>query len=206
MGNFDYKNICLQIKIKENLTDHQFLDFMQNWDFTKDDYMRFYESVKGNIFNPISKKIIDFFINYKEGALKPDRCGTYDPLKHTFKSDNVYEYQSWLSFPAGCLILKKNRFYTAEIKNRYWGLSWSGKEPLVTKPQRKLPLYLGKITFWFPKKKQTDIFFYETLVVELCKYLDTDYGIIFDQEDDRILFDLLHPQNVGTIIKNVTFD
>ena len=62
MGNFDYKNICLQIKIKENLTDYQFLDFMQNWDFTKDDYMRFYESVKGNIFNPISKKIIDFFI------------------------------------------------------------------------------------------------------------------------------------------------
>ena len=206
MGNFDYKNVCIQIKIKDNLTDARFLRFVQDWDFTMDEHRHFYESVKGNIFNSISERIVHFFISYKEGILKPDRCGTYEPLKHLFKSEDLFKYQSWLSFPAGCLILKKNKFYSVEIKNRYWGLSWSGNNPKVTIPQRVLPEYLGKMTFWFPKQRSLDICFLETLVVDFCSYLDTDYGIIFDQENYKILFDLSYPNNVGTFLKSVTFD
>lgn len=90
MGDFDYKNVCIQIKIKENLTDKRFLKFVQDWNFTMDEYMHFYESVKEDIFNSISEKIVRFFISYKEGILKPDRCGTYEPLKHLFKNEDFF--------------------------------------------------------------------------------------------------------------------
>ncbi len=65
MGNFDCKNICLQIKIKENLTDWRYLEFVNKWNFTMDDYLTFYESVKGTIFNEVSERIVEFFVNYK---------------------------------------------------------------------------------------------------------------------------------------------
>jgi hypothetical protein len=46
----------------------------------------------------------------------------------------------------------------------------------------------------------------ETLIVDFCSYLKTDYGIIFDQENYKVLFDLSNPDNVGTFLENVTFD
>ena len=51
MGQFDYKNICLQIEVKNNITDFRLLDFVRYWDFTMDEYKFFYESIKGTIFN-----------------------------------------------------------------------------------------------------------------------------------------------------------
>ena len=103
-------------------------------------------------------------------------------------------------------MVKKNKLYSVEIKNRYWGLSWSGNNPRVTIPQRVLPEHLGKITFWFPKQRKLDICFLEALVVDFCNYLNTDYGIIFDQENNKILFDLSYPNNAGSFLKSVTFD
>lgn len=35
MGKFDYKNICVQIKVRENLTDQRFVEFMKTWNFTR---------------------------------------------------------------------------------------------------------------------------------------------------------------------------
>ena len=64
MGQFDYENICIQIEIKNNLTDSRFLDFVSDWDFNMNEYMHFYESVKGTIFNENSDRIIKFFLNY----------------------------------------------------------------------------------------------------------------------------------------------
>lgn len=205
MGNFDYKNICVQIKTKNNLTDDRYLEFMKDWNFTYEEFDRFLESVKGTTYNSFSLKIIKFFLDYKIGAISPDKCGTYEPLKFKFNSEDIFTYQSWLSFPSGCLILKKNRVYSVEIKNRYWGLSWSGNNPIVTRPKKALPEYLGKITFWFPKQRKIDMCFLEALVVDFCSYLGTDYGIIFDQEDYKILFDLSYPNNVGRFLENVTF-
>ena len=35
MGNFDYKNICLQIKTREDFTDPRFAEFIKDWTFTE---------------------------------------------------------------------------------------------------------------------------------------------------------------------------
>ena len=206
MGQFDYKNICLQIEVKNNLTDFRLLDFVRNWDFTMDEYKFFYESIKGTIFNENSYRIIKFFLNYKSGILKPDRCGTYNPLKHIFNSEDIFKYQEWLSFPSGCLILKKNKTFDVEIKNRYWGLSWSGNNLIVTKPRRTLPENLGIITFWFTKQKKIDMEFLKSLIFDFCEYLSTDNGVIFDQENKEVLYDISNSQRIGTFLDNIYFD
>ena len=38
MGNFDYKNICLQIKTREDFTDPRIAEFIKDWTFTEKEY------------------------------------------------------------------------------------------------------------------------------------------------------------------------
>ena len=64
MGNFDYKNICLQIKTRENFTDPRFVEFMKDWNFTEKEYDIFLDTVWDSMSNKYSKKIVDFFICY----------------------------------------------------------------------------------------------------------------------------------------------
>ena len=67
MGNFDYKNICLQIKTRENFTDSMFVEFMKDWNFTEKEYDKFLDTIgDSNISNKYSRRIVDFFINYKD--------------------------------------------------------------------------------------------------------------------------------------------
>lgn len=69
MGNFDYKNICLQIKTRENFTDPRFVEFMKDWNFTEKEYDKFLDTIgDSNISNKYSRRIVDFFINYKDGV------------------------------------------------------------------------------------------------------------------------------------------
>ena len=37
-GNFEYKNICLQIKTREDFTDPRFAEFIKDWTFTEKEY------------------------------------------------------------------------------------------------------------------------------------------------------------------------
>lgn len=62
MGNFDYKNICLQIKTRENFTDPRFVEFMKDWNFTEKEYDIFLDTVWDSMSNKYSKKIVDFLL------------------------------------------------------------------------------------------------------------------------------------------------
>ena len=189
MGNFDYKNICLQIKTRENFTDSMFVEFMKDWNFTEKEYDKFLDTIgDSNISNKYSMRIVDFFINYKDGVLLPDRCGPYEPLSYNFNKNDTSDPIEWLSFPSGSVLLKKRYKYTAEIKNDYFAIIFSNGKVLI--PKRVLPEYLGKITFWFSKQRKIDMVFLEQLLRDLCTYLDADNGIIFDQETDEILLDI----------------
>ena len=62
MGNFDYKNICLQIKTRENFTDPRFVEFMKDWNFTEKEYDKFLDTIgDSNISNKYSRRIVDFY-------------------------------------------------------------------------------------------------------------------------------------------------
>lgn len=68
MGNFDYKNICLQIKTRENFTDPRFVEFMKDWNFTEKEYDKFLDTIgDSNISNKYSRRIVDFLLIIKMG-------------------------------------------------------------------------------------------------------------------------------------------
>lgn len=202
MGNFDYKNICVQIEVRENLTDARFVEFVKDWNFTKSEYRLFNKSIRKSktdtVRNDMSQRIVQFFIDYQNGVLLPDRCDAYEPIREVFDKEKLPTYVSWVSFPAGCLMLKKKRKFDVEISNRYWGITWFDGGLIV--PKRVLPEYLGRITFWFSKQRKIDMDFLKQLLRDFCDYLHTDVGYIFDQENMTILFDLFHPERVGTKI------
>ena len=44
MGNY-VRNVGIFIKVRENLTDPKFVEFIQDWDFTEDEISTFLESI-----------------------------------------------------------------------------------------------------------------------------------------------------------------
>lgn len=201
MGNFDDKNIILKIEIRENLTDPRYTEYINQraWHFTREDFIRFNNSIKENIWNNTSAKIIQFIMEYQNGLLLPDRCGTFEPLRKNFNRESFKEYVGWLSFPGGCLYLKKKRKLNISIENRTFALIWDENWMQVA-PKAKLPEYLGEIIFFFAKQRKIDMDFLKQLLRDFCEYLqtDTDRAYIYDMENNReIIFDLFHPENVG---------
>ena len=198
MGNFDYKNICLLIKLKDNLTDPRFLDFMKDWNFSLQESQEFIKSA-GLRYHPIAKKIMRFFVEYKDGLLFPDKCGCFEPLKHVFNVDDLSTYISWLTFPAGNIMLKKKQKFSAEIFNESCGLSF--EDGMVIPSKWIIPEYPSKIIFWFSKQQKINMNFLQVLLCDFCTYLDTDEGLIFDQENLQVLKDIFHPEREGTFLE-----
>lgn len=201
MGNFDDKNIIVEIELRENLTDPRYVEFMKGWDFTYQD-LEVFEKNTGLLYTPMSHRIVSFFTEYKDGLLLPDRWGGYEPLKHDFKKEELLTCVDYLSYPASELLLKKRRKFDAVIKNRYHALIFegSGKNigPVIV-PKRILPEYMTDIYFFFAKQRKIDMDFLKQLLRDFCDYLqtDTDRAYIYDMEDKTILFDLFHPENIG---------
>ena len=205
MGIFDTKNVCIDIRVRENLTDPRFVEFMEkekHWDFSEKEYMDF-ESSAGPAYTEISHRIITFITEYKDGILMPDRCGCYEPLRREFKKEEVPLYTGWLSYPGGGLMLKKRRKFDVYIKNRYFVAMWDGETGKSIPPAVPLPEYMGQISFSFSKQRKIDMVFLEELLRDYCGYLETDFGFIYDMEDDKILFDLFHPERAGTLCPRV---
>ena len=192
MGKFDYKNICVQIKVRENLTDQRFVEFTKEWGFTEKDFDAFLDTIEGGACNERARKIIEFFVEYEGGFILPDKYNGYEPIKKIFKKDDISDPVAWLSFPAGSLYLRKRYKFDVEIVNEYWAIIFS--EGIAEKPVRVLPEYMGVITFWFSKQRKIDMEFLKRLLKDFCEYLNTDYGVIFDQETHEVLFDLFEKE------------
>ncbi|WP_455498228.1 hypothetical protein [Coprobacter sp.] len=188
MGNFDYKNICVQIKVRENLTDPRLVEFTKNWNFTRTDFFTFLNPIWGKTDNKHAKKIVEFFVKYKNGIILPDKCDTAEPIRETFDKNNISSPVAWLSFPGGELCLRKKYKFDVDIENEYWSIIWSDGK--IVKPVRTLPEYMGIITFWFSKQRKIDMDFLKQLLKDFCEYLNTDYGVIFDQETHEVIFNL----------------
>lgn len=203
MGHFDKKNICIEIEVRENLTVSRIVDFVEkekNWNFSIQEFDDFYDSLSDDqATNEKSLRIIQFFVDYKDGILLPDKWGSYEPLRDNFYKEDVLCCAQTLSYPSGDILFKKKRKFDVSIENRYWALIW--KDGKKTVPKGKLPEYLGGIRFRFSKQRKIDMDFLEQLVCDFCSYLNTDRGYIYDQENLTILFDVFHPEKVGTKMK-----
>lgn len=213
MGNY-VRNVGIFIKVRENLTDPKFVEFIQDWDFTEDEISTFLESIWEKSRNENSSKIVKFFIEYKDGILHPDKCDIVCPTKKPFDERGYTLSVAWLSYPGARLILEKKYKYKAVLECKYWGALTSGGEILnpkkifprymgivtstciTSKEQitRPLPEYMGFITIWFGKYRKINIEFLVQLLEDFCMYLNTDYGVLFDQETHEVLFDLFEKE------------
>lgn len=186
MGKWNYKNICVQIKVKENLTDQRAVDFMQSWDFTSKESKLFFATIVPTLHNEHAQRIVEFFVNYKDGILTPDKYDYAEPIRKIFDPTDISDPVGNLSWPAGELEFKKKYKFDAHIQNKYHSLVF--KDDVIMKPMFELDEYLGIITFLFSKERKIDMTFLKELVNDMCAYLNTDYGVIFDQETKEVLY------------------
>ena len=195
MSIYDSKDIFLEIRKKDNISDPRYLEFMKNWDFTWEDIKKFMVSVSGSCHSPMAEKIITFICEYKDGLIHPDKCGIFEPLKYVFDVSEKSRYINWIAFPGGELYMLKRRRFDIVIRNLYW-------DPSPGRPTGTLPEYLCEVSFWFRKLKKLDYDFLKSLLQDFCDYLGTDQGIMFDAETDEILLDISNPERIGTHIVN----
>lgn len=188
MGKFDYKNYILQIKVEENLTDSRFVEFMKDWNFTIQDVFKFQDSIEP-LRNTMAEKILHFFTSYDYIDISPDAYNSYEPINIPFNKDDIFAVEHCLVFPAGTLFLRKKRKFDVEIENSWHGFIFDPeKNHQVIPSRRKIGKYLGDIKFHISKKTRYTFEMFQRLIDDFCAYLQTDYGIIIDQETNEVLY------------------
>lgn len=188
MGKFNYKNYILHIKISENLTDPRFVEFVKKWDFTYHDVFRFQDTIEP-LYNAAVEKILIFLITYKKMDLCPDYFNSFEPINKPFDKNDIFTPMHCVSFPAGTLFLRKKRKFDIVIENLWYGLIFDPQQGHKVIPSKKeLGKYLGSIKIYISKHTQYPFLLYQTLINDFCTYLNTDYGIIYDQETGDILY------------------
>ena len=203
------KELALKIRVKENLTDPRYVEFMKYWNYTEKEFDRLYKAIAetGGAYNEFSHRAVRFLVDYKDGVLLPERYNSYEPLKYLFDKNDILKPVSMLSFPAGYLLLRKKGRYSALIDNLYYCVSWEGESKKKYKaaiPKCPLPSYMGIFSIYFLKRKLNDIDFCKQVLVDYCAHLGTDQGFIYDSETDDVLYDILDPNVAEKNIKYIS--
>ncbi len=123
MGQWDRNNYLVEIKVHENITDPEYLDYCirTDMDFSIEEYDEF-EREHPMPTHPVPLKALDFICTYKDGKMKPDRWD-YNYRK-IFDDDAPRLIVSILAYPAGDESIKKRRFYSADFKNEWYCPMW----------------------------------------------------------------------------------
>ncbi len=189
MGKWDYKNFVLHIKIRENLTDSRFVEFMKGWNFYLNDMFKFQDSIEP-LYNPVAEKIIQFLLTYDKIDLCPERYNSYEPISKFFDKNNLNDPICCIAFPAGSLYLRKKRKFDVVIENLWYGLIFDPDiQNKVIPSKKKIGEYLGDIKIYISKSvKCYTMRQLQTIINDFCSFLQTDYGEIIDQENTTILY------------------
>lgn len=195
MGHFDKKNLVIRIKKQENITDNRYVILMKDWDFTYYDTLEWDKKLKP-YYNATAEKIIKFFCEYQGGKLCPDKYNSFEPIKLNFDKNNLTHPIQILSFPAGTLHFRKKHKFDASIHNNWHCFLFDPDEGYKAIPPVRVVKegeYLCEIVFWFSKSKSAkkiDMDFLKKMTEDFCIYLNTDYGIITDEETGDELFNV----------------
>lgn len=188
MGQYNYKNYILIVKLQENLTDSRFVEFMKDWTFTRDDLFVFQDTIEP-LYNETAEKILNFFITYDKIDLCPDYYNTYEPINKHFNKEDLLSIIHSIAFPSGTLYLKKKKMFDVMISNIWYGLIFETKgNHQVIPSKKKIGEFLGEVSLFFDKKTALSMEQLETIVDDFCMYMETSYGIIRDQENNNILY------------------
>lgn len=208
MGQYDYKNYVLNVKVREDLTDTRALERMMAWDFTLKEWQA-YVKLNTPFYNKSAERIILFFIEYNKLDLHPDLYGWFEPIKTTFDIQDITILTDGLAYPRGTVHLKKKRRFDVVIQNLSYALLFDPKNKYMVippsdyhfffEPQRKYIVppsekelreeYLGDIKIIISRNtKQFSFEQMKMIVDDMCEYLETDYGVILNQENNEVLY------------------
>lgn len=191
MGQWDYKNYNVAVWSTVDMTDPKVKDFVRDWNITYEQYADFFMNTVR--YHPYAEKIIRFFIEYKDGALLPDKWDGAEPIREIFDKDDYSRIVSLLAYPGMRIFFKKKRKHDIEIWNYAYKWSpsfiWKNKKTgwVLQVPHPKPCKYLTRVEFSFPEHLKPDMGFLKELMEDLCKYLETDYGIVYFQETKEVI-------------------
>lgn len=185
----DQDYYVLNVKLRDNLTDARAVERMKAWDFTMKEWAEFEKTICP-FYHPVAEQIVRFFVEYEKIDLCPDLFGSYEPLKKPFDKENILEPSDCIAFPSGTLIMKKRRRFDVAVENQYYGLIFNPKDNYKVIPsKRKIGEYLGNIRISINQKSKIYTFEQMQMIVDdMCEYLETDYGVIFDRWTKEIFY------------------
>lgn len=200
MGHFDRKNYIITVFLKESCSDRRILEWQleKDYTYTAKEVDKFFASL-GQLYNPLAEKIVRFFIEYKDGCLRPDRWNTFEPIKHKYIASDFYNYVSYVSSPSQHLYFRKLRKYDCHIQNCDYGFWWFDNKPC--RPTLSFE-HLVEMRIYFSKQTNPSMTFMQEITDDMAKYFNTDYARIIDQE---IASELppLYEKDPGAIIYDI---
>lgn len=183
--NREENYFIVQLFTKEDFTDRSLLDFKRERDIelTIKDYSTYLTS--HIIGSELSKQVIDFFIEYDNETLMPERCDAQEPVRDKFNREDTSGPVRWLSQPGGAVFLKGSKTfkYEGRIENHRFAPVW--REGKFLKPKVEEPRFLGEIVLYIDvsslKKKPDDYLF--NLLLKLARIVKASYGLASSSEE-----------------------
>jgi hypothetical protein len=175
----------VQLFTKADFSDPFLLNFRREKDnaLTSKEYSTYLASNK--IESENSRKLIDFFIEYDEGALIPEKCDAYEPIRDKFSKDDISGPLRWLSQPGGAIFFKKTKAikYQGRIENHRFAPVW--QEGKILKAKVEEPRFLGEIVLYIEarslKRKPFDYLF--NFLLQLARVVNAGYGLVALEEE-----------------------
>ena len=188
MGQFDHNNYVIEVKFKDDLTDSRYDDILAKGSFSLKEFKEYEKQFSKLMFNHTAEKIIRFFVDYKSGAILPDRFDDGEPVRKPFNKDDISIPVSYVSCPGGGVDLLKKRRYSASIENKTFAIFFEETPNgfMYLKPTAP-PREYNIIRFFFSIHKNTDIHFIVDLMRDLKSYLNADYGKVYIQSTNETI-------------------
>jgi hypothetical protein len=134
---------------------------------------------------------IEALSNFADGAFRPERCDTAEPLKEAFDPSDLSEPVRWLSQPGADFKFKRSKSFRLEgyISNRHYPKIWTRDTkngPLIPKvPKRPEPHFLTVWTIWFDwislRKVGVDVL--KQFAIQMFSISKSEYGFLTPESD-----------------------
>lgn len=180
MNSKQDRYFIVQLFSRVDFSDINLLNFKRekNINLTIKEYSAFLTS--NRIESESSRDLINFFIEYDNGALMPEKCDAYEPIKDKFNKEDISGPLRWLSQPGGGIFFRRTSVikYIGKVENHRFAPLWQGGEFL--KPKAEEPKFLGEIVLRIDigvlKKKPSDYLF--NLLKQLANRVSASYGLV----------------------------
>jgi hypothetical protein len=172
--------IIVQLLTRTDFSDNALLDFKEEkgTTLTTNEYSTYLRSNKIESNN--SRKLVNFFIEYDNGALMPEKCDAYEPIRDNFDKDDIAGPLKWLSQPGSALFLKRTKGikYQGRIENHRFAPLW--QDGKILPPKVAEPPFLGEINLYLEigllRKKKSDYLF--DLLLQMARVINASYGFV----------------------------